>query len=222
MTKAWKRGIAPSRQKRNCTPAALAKVSIRQARQRGRRPEGLRLKTRQNHLWAVADPAVVKTVRCVSIRTRPVSWLGPETSGTHPRTKGTRCFTGGHRHRIPSTSSGLLASRSPAGRDVRRPLTRRRKHSDQWNRDERGSGRNCLLALHAVVGLQDAHTVAEGNACWGSPAGRGRFAPPSAAAGVAEGNVSLQPALGDRRRWRDGPRLPAAASSAGCVPLQSG
>src|SRR5690554_3184517 len=37
------------------------------------------------------------------IVTRPVSWLGPVRSGTHPRTKGARCFTGGHRRRLAST-----------------------------------------------------------------------------------------------------------------------
>lgn len=29
--------------------------------------------------------------------TRPVSWLEPERAGAHPRTKGARCFAGGHR-----------------------------------------------------------------------------------------------------------------------------
>lgn len=29
--------------------------------------------------------------------TRSVSWLGSVSTGTHPRTKGTRCFTGGYR-----------------------------------------------------------------------------------------------------------------------------
>ena len=47
--------------------------------------------------------AVVKACRWSSNLTRPVSWLGPETSGTHPRTKGTRCFAGGYRRRVPWT-----------------------------------------------------------------------------------------------------------------------
>ncbi|MCB1902166.1 MAG: hypothetical protein KDH16_22945, partial [Rhodocyclaceae bacterium] len=49
----------------------------------------------RNHLWAVAVPAVVKAARCVSNRTRPVSWLGSTSFGTHPRTKGARCSAGG-------------------------------------------------------------------------------------------------------------------------------
>ena len=44
---------------------------------------GLRLERKKNHLWAASALAVVKAVRCVSNRTRPVSWLGPATSGVH-------------------------------------------------------------------------------------------------------------------------------------------
>ena len=125
------------------------------------------------HLWAVASQAVVKAIRCVSNRTRPVSWLGPESSGVHPHTKGARCSAGGHRHRIPSTASGLLPPRIFARQGVMRPLAYRRKHLDQGNRGERDPGRNDLLALQAVMGLQGAHTVAEGNARWGVPRGAG-------------------------------------------------
>lgn len=42
--------------------------------------------------------AVVKAIRCRSDCTRPVSWLGSKSFGTHLRTKGTRCFAGGCRH----------------------------------------------------------------------------------------------------------------------------
>jgi hypothetical protein len=143
------------------------------ARQRRRGPEGLRRERKSNHPWAVAGRAVVKANRCVSIRTRPVSWLEPETSGVHPHTKGARCSAGGHRHRIPSTSSGLLTSRRLAGQDVRRPLVRRRKHLDQWTRDEHDPERNNLLVPQPAMGLQNAHTVAEGNARWGVPRGAG-------------------------------------------------
>src|SRR5690606_1983970 len=101
---------------------------------------GLRLERKENHLWAASARAVVKAVRCISNRTRPVSWLGPETFGTHTRTKGARCSAGGHRHRIPSTASGLLAPRSFAHQGVRRPLAYRRKHVDQRNRGERDPG----------------------------------------------------------------------------------
>jgi len=57
----------------------------------------------RNHPWAVAVPAVVKAAHRISNRTRPVSWLGSTSFGTHPRTKGARCSAGGHRQRIPLT-----------------------------------------------------------------------------------------------------------------------
>lgn len=64
----------------------------------------------RNHLWAVAWTGCRQSRRCISYRTRPVSWRESVSSGTHPRTKGARCFTGGHRHRTPSSPKGLLAS----------------------------------------------------------------------------------------------------------------
>ena len=77
---------------------------------------GLRLERKKNHLWAASALAVVKAVRCVSNRTRPVSWLGPATSGVHPHTKGARCFAGGQRHGLPSAqgASSRLAWRQAA------------------------------------------------------------------------------------------------------------
>jgi hypothetical protein len=91
------------------------------------------------HLWAASRPGHRQSHSLRSNLTRPVSWLGPASSGVYPHTKGARCFAGGHRHRIPSTASGLLAPRSLAGQGVRRPLTDGRKHLDQRNRDERDS-----------------------------------------------------------------------------------
>src|SRR3546814_18825888 len=66
---------------------------------------------------------VARTVRCHSNHTRPMSWLGPALSGAHPRTKGARCFTGGHRHRLPLTPKGLLVPRRVTRRhSTRRPI----------------------------------------------------------------------------------------------------
>ena len=42
--------------------------------------------------------------------TRPLSWLGSVSTGAHPRTKGARFFTGGHRQRI--LALGRVSSRS--------------------------------------------------------------------------------------------------------------
>ncbi len=46
-----------------------------------------------------------------------MSWLGPASSGAHPRTKGARFCAGGHRHRIPLTTKGLRVARTgkPSG-----------------------------------------------------------------------------------------------------------
>lgn len=61
----------------------------------GRRPSAVEEETTREPVQGVA---VVKAVRCRSIRTRPVSWLGSKSFGTHLRTKGARCFAGGRRH----------------------------------------------------------------------------------------------------------------------------
>ena len=97
---------------------------------------GLRLERKENHLWAASARAVVKAVRCVSNRTRPVSWLGPETFGTHTRTKGARCSAGGHRHGIPSAQGA--SSRLARRQGVRKPLVTEARHTDQGN----GGGRD--------------------------------------------------------------------------------
>lgn len=47
-----------------------------------------------------------------SCSTRLVSWLESERPGTHPRTKGARCFTGGHRRGVVLTAGGLLKAHS--------------------------------------------------------------------------------------------------------------
>src|SRR3546814_14015297 len=85
----------------------------------------------------------VKDVRRVSNRTRPVSWLGPETSGVHPHTKGARCFAGGHRHGIPSAQGA--SSRLARRQGVRKPLVTEARHTDQGNGGGRDSGSNDLL-----------------------------------------------------------------------------
>lgn len=79
-----------------------------------------------NHLWLSQGLWPSSTPVAGADRTRPVSWLGSVSLGAHPRTKGARYFTGGHRRRAPSSPKGLLASRAqgarrPFGPDVNRP-----------------------------------------------------------------------------------------------------
>ena len=133
----------------------------------------LRLERKENHLWAASARAVVKAVRCVSNRTRPVSWLGPETFGTHTRTKGARCSAGGHRHGIPSAQGA--SSRLARRQGVRKPLMTEARHTDQGNGGGRDSWSNDLLARRPMAGRRGAHTVAEGDARFGVPRGAGRL-----------------------------------------------
>ena len=68
------------------------------------------------HLWLSQGLWPSSTPVAGADRTRPVSWLGSISFGAHPRTKGARCFTGGHRGRTPSSPKGLLASRAQGAR----------------------------------------------------------------------------------------------------------
>ena len=102
--------------------------------------------------------------------TRPVSWLGPETSGVHPH-KGSRCSAGGHRHGIPSAQGGLFT------------LARRRRQGSP-----RGRARHPIKGM-AAGAIRGAMTfspvarwradgrapVAEGDARFGVPRGAGRL-----------------------------------------------
>src|SRR3546814_5448598 len=100
MAGGWARSmaaVAGKTESRTARFRAMARVTGQGKDQGAEGHTGLRLKRKENHLWAASAQAVVKAVRCVSNRTRPVSWLGPETSGVHPHTKGARCFAGGPR-----------------------------------------------------------------------------------------------------------------------------
>jgi len=137
---------------------------------------GLRLERKKNHLWAASALAVVKAVRCVSNRTRPVSWLGPATSGVHPHTKGARCFAGGHRHGTPLARGA--SSRLTRWRSVRTPLRTKARHTDQGNGDEHNSRSNDLLASSPCTGQTGRAHHCRRRRALESPAMRGTFAPP--------------------------------------------
>ncbi|ARR12624.1 hypothetical protein B7L66_10630 [Xanthomonas citri pv. citri] len=53
---------------------------------------------RRSHPWADWQSRSSEEPSAVSKHTRPMSWLGPASSGAHPRTKGARFCAGGHRH----------------------------------------------------------------------------------------------------------------------------
>lgn len=181
-----------------------------------RRPRGPSAGEEGNHLWAASAQAVVKAVRCVSNRTRPVSWLGPETSGTHPRTKGARCSAGGHRHRIPSTRrvSWPLAAMQASRQETPR---HRRENLDQRNGAMCDSGRNGLLVPLAHRGPTGRAHRCRRDRALGSPREAGCL---PRRHGVARG-FGHQDALGERRCLRGAPLLPVDDSTCR-VPLQSG
>ena len=180
---------------------------------------GLRLERKKNHLWAASALAVVKAVRCVSNRTRPVSWLGPATSGVHPHTKGARCFAGGHRHGIPSAQGA--SSRLARRQGVRKPLVTEARHTDQGNGGGRDSWSNDLLAPSPDGGQTGrAHRCRRRRALW-SPARCGTFASPPVKWPARQGKSEDQDALEAARRLRGALRRPVG-DSIGNVPLQSG
>lgn len=180
---------------------------------------GLRLERKKNHLWAASALAVVKAVRCVSNRTRPVSWLGPATSGVHPHTKGARCFAGGHRHGLPSAQGA--SSRLARRQGVRKPLVTEARHTDQGNGGGRDSWSNDLLAPSPDGGQTGrAHRCRRRRALW-SPARCGTFASPPVKWPARQGESEDQDALEAARRLRGALRRPVG-DSIGNVPLQSG
>jgi len=187
-------------------------------RPRCRRPEAFGWMTEECHPWAATGVSRRQSRRCTSNRTRPISWLGSISSGTHPRTKGARCFTGGRRDRIPSTPRSLLAAR-----EARRQETLRSERKNRGSRESRGAPFADQLPSRpaATRARQDAHTVAEGIACWGGPATRGAHASPPGSGRRGRRVSRRQDALGDARRLRSAGRLPVEDST-GSAPLQSG
>ena len=169
-------------------PSAGAGTDARSVcpRQRRRSPARLRLERNQSTCGLQAGQAVVKAIRCVSNLTRPVSWLGPASSGVYPHTKGTRFFTGGHRHRIPSTQAvswHLAALRAKASGDRSR-MDGSTSISGIAASAIRGS--NDLLALQAVIGQCGTRT----------PLQKGTRA------GESRGAREVCPAVGSSRRGR--------------------
>lgn len=126
---------------------------------------GLRLKEEETTRGLAQAAVVGRTVPCFSIHTRPVSWLGPASSGTHPRTKGARCFAGGRRRRIPSTAKGLLIAGVETLASHQGTLRGRQKTPDQQNAQDAIHGRMAFLPCLASRAWQGAHTVGR-LACW--------------------------------------------------------
>jgi hypothetical protein len=78
-------------------------------------------------------PIGARTVRCQQPHPAHV-WLGPASTGAHPRTKGTRFCVDGHRHRIPLTARDIPMAcvvGKPLG-DLRYGRKKRRSGARAW------------------------------------------------------------------------------------------
>ena len=203
-------------------PSAGAGTDARSVcpRQRRRSPARLRLERNQSTCGLQAGQAVVKAIRCVSNLTRPVSWLGPASSGVYPHTKGTRFFTGGHRHRIPSTQAvswHLAALRAKASGDRSRmdantSISGTASSTIRWSND--------LLALWPSRASRTRTPLQKGTRAGESREVR-EVCPAVGSSRRGRGKRGRQLAFGDRRRGLGAAGLPVAVST-GSVPLQSG
>lgn len=86
----------------------------------------------RNHPWAEEHARSSLEPSAVSNHTRPMSWLGPASSGMYPHTNGAQCFAGGHRHRLPLTTKGLPVARA-GWQAIGRPFAEGRRSTDQQN-----------------------------------------------------------------------------------------
>ncbi len=109
--------------------------------------------------------AVVKAVHCRSDCTRPLSWLGSTSFGTHPRTKGARLF----RRWAPALNT-VRPEGSPGGSSSHRgkapgDLSGPRKKADQGVRWARIADESAFSSDRRNAG--DGHTLQKDGACWG-------------------------------------------------------
>ena len=98
-----------------------------------------------------------------------MSWLGPASSGAHPRTKGARFCAGGHRHRIPLTTKGLRVARA-AWQAIGGPFAEAEKCRSA-ERAGGGSRRSYLQVPRPGTAGRDAHTDKRRRCALGVPQG---------------------------------------------------
>ena len=174
----------------------------------------------RNHPWADEQARSSLEPSAVSNHTRPMSWLGPASSGVYPHTNGAQCFAGGHRHRIPLTTKGLRVAR--AGKPSGDPSQRAEKCRSA-ERAGNGSRRSYLQVPWPGTAGRDAHADKKALRA-GRPAGRAEHGPRRRWRARLTGNGVVQEPLRPLslvRRGREAPRLDVPDST-GSVPLQSG
>lgn len=126
----------------------------------------------RNHLWLSQGLWPSSAPVAGADRTRPVSWLGSISFGAHPRTKGARYFTGGHRRRAPSSPKGLLTSRMQG---ARRPFGPDVESADQQAVLSGRSGKHLQSSRRRESQERDMPLQKAGT-CLGRPAGSGAMA----------------------------------------------
>ena len=174
---------------------------------------------KRNHPWADWQARSSLEPSALSNHTRPMSWLGPASSGAHPRTKGARFCTGGHRHRLPLTTKGLPVARV-GWQATGRPFAEGGRNADQQN--ARGAARREATFRSRGRGrLGGTRTRIKKALRAGRPAGHAGHGPRRRRRARLTGNGVGQEPLRPLRRGREAPRLELPDSN-GSVPLQPG
>ncbi len=174
---------------------------------------------KRNHPWADWQARSSLEPSALSNHTRPMSWLGPASSGAHPRTKGARFCTGGHRHRLPLTTKGLPVARA-AWQATGRPFAEGGRNADQQN--ARGAARREATFRSRGRGrLGGTRTRIKKALRAGRPAGHAGHGPRRRRRARLTGNGVGQEPLRPPLRGREALRLDVPVST-GSVPLQSG
>lgn len=237
MREGWKRGAAPSPIKRNRAPSGLARalptaaVHDPSAHDKGAEaPQGFG--------WRGINPPVGCKQARPSSKPFAASAISPDPFrgwGRHPLA----CIHTQREPVVPPAGTGT-EYRQPQAVSWHLAALRAKASGDRsWmdgNTSINGTAAsairrsNDLLALQAVIGLCRTRTPLQKGTRAGESRGAREVCPAVGSSQRGRGRRGRQFALGSRRGGPDvrtevrldGPCLPAAASSTGCVPLQSG
>lgn len=233
MREGWKRDSPPSPIKRNRPPSGLPRVLVQEpmhdpsAHDKG-------AEVQKDFGWRGINPPVGCKQARPSSKPFAASAISPGPFrgwGRHPlaciHTQREPVFspagTGTEYHRPQAVSWHLEALRAKASGDRSRmdgntSINGTAMSAIRWSND--------LLALPAVIGLCRTRTPLQKGTRAGESRGAREICPAVGSGRRGRESLGRQLALGRRcggpDARLDAPRLPAAASSTGCVPLQSG
>ena len=229
MREGWKRGSAPSPIKRNRTPSGLARalmqepMHVRLPTTKAPKPQRTSAGEESIHLWAASRPGRRQShsLRQQSHPTRFVAGGRNPLACIHTQREPVVPPAGtGTEYRGPQAVSWHLAAlRAKASGDRSRmdgstSINGTATDAIRWSND--------LLVLQAVIGSCRTRTPLQKGTRAGESRGVREVCPAVGSSRRGRGRRGRQLALGRRRRGLDAPRLLAAASSIGCVALQSG